>query len=122
MVRSAMLYLDDSGTRHPDRIGQVEERRYDWFALGGVIVNDEDYAQARDLIEKFRSRWPEMGSTPLHSWEIRNSAKDFTWLETKKDAFLGDLQSALLALPVIGIACVIDRKGYNARYQERYGN
>src|SRR5690606_29947277 len=78
MVRTAMLYLDDSGTRHPDRRANGEERRFDWFALGGVIVNDDEYSDARSLVDDFRSRWPQLGATPLHSWEIRNSAKNFT--------------------------------------------
>lgn len=34
---------------------------------------------------------------------------------------MDDLSETLLGLPVLGIACVIDRPGYNARYQPKYG-
>ena len=32
-----------------------------------------------------------------------------------------DLTSMLTSIPVIGLACVIDRPGYDARYREQYG-
>lgn len=65
-----------------------------------------------------------MANAPLHSVEIRACSKNFTWLgkdETVKSKFLADLQEMLQALPVIGLACVIDRHGYNKRYIEKYG-
>lgn len=37
------LYLDDSGTRNPDRVpGQVPKHGYDWFGIGGVMLRDKD--------------------------------------------------------------------------------
>ena len=35
--------------------------------------------------------------------------------------FYEDLYQLLRAAPVTGLACVIDRPGYNARYREKYG-
>ena len=38
-----------------------------------------------------------------------------------KDIFYEDLYQLLKEIPVTGLACVIDRPGYNARYREKYG-
>lgn len=124
MPRLAHLYLDDSGTRHPDREPGARASDRDWFALGGVLINQEDEAAAHEKIGEFRSRWPQLGDSPLHSSEIRHASKNFAWLSaapSQKAEFLEDLQSMLLVMPVVGIACVIHRPGYNARYRARYG-
>lgn len=88
------------------------------------MIDDEDIAEAERLIEQFRTRWPQMGEFPLHSCEIRGKHKNFAWLGIGHDThgnFVSDLERLLLELPVIGLACVIDRPGYNARYTEKYG-
>lgn len=125
MVQVTTFYMDDSGTRHPDRPGQQACHGNDWFALGGILIDEEDKAEAEGQIDSFRARWPQMGDAPLHSAEIRASSDNFKWLGPNgsplKDAFCSDLNSLLCALPVTGLACVIDRPGYNARYTERYG-
>lgn len=115
--------MDDSGTRHPDHDPQPAEHGRDWFALGGVLIDDEEIDGAKIALGSFRERWPQMGSAPLHSHEIRGRHKGFAWLEKDekvRNAFLGDLSSTLLSLPVLGLACVIDRPGYNARYSTLY--
>ncbi len=94
----------------------------DWFALGGVLVRDEDEVEARRLHAAFVGKW---GVTaPLHSSEIRSQNESFFWLRYKsKDeqaAFYEDLYSLMRDAPVTGIACVIDRPGYNARYAKKY--
>lgn len=117
------LYLDDSGTRHPSRKpGKKPAHGYDWFALGGVLVREEDEEEARRLHAAFVEKW---GVTaPLHSSEIRSQNEGFLWLRGKsKDeqgAFYEDLYGLMRDAPVIGIACVIDRPGYNARYAAQY--
>lgn len=117
------LYLDDSGTRHPSKkSGKMPEHGCDWFALGGVLVRDEDEDEARRLHTAFVGKW---GVTaPLHSSEIRSRNEGFFWLRDKsKDeqaAFYEDLYCLMRDAPVTGIACVIDRPGYNARYAEKY--
>lgn len=124
MPRLAHLYLDDSGTRHPDRALGATVPDRDWFALGGVLINQEDEDAAHAKIDEFRSRWEELGDSPLHSSEIRHASKNFAWLKSvgsRREEFLEDLQSMWLGMPVRGIACVIHRPGYNERYRERYG-
>lgn len=120
------LYLDDSGTRNPDRNPKelLSEHGHDWFALGGVIVRDAD----RDAVERahaeFCQRWPI--NAPLHSCEIRTRKDNFAWIGTLDDAqqreFFDSLTHLIVTAPLIGIACVIDRPGYNARYREKYGH
>ena len=117
------LYLDASGPRPPSRQpGKKPAHGYDWFALGGVLVREEDEEEARRLHAAFVEKW---GVTaPLHSSEIRSQNEGFLWLRGKsKDeqgAFYEDLYGLMRDAPVIGIACVIDRPGYNARYAAQY--
>jgi hypothetical protein len=118
------LYLDDSGTRHPDHApGNLPAHGRDWFGLGGIMVTDEDEPTARQHHRDFCRRWGI--DYPLHSHEIRGQAKKFAWLRkleaAERDRFLNDLEAMLTSLPVLGIACVIDRPGYRHRYDEKYG-
>jgi hypothetical protein len=123
MPRILNFYMDDSGTRTPNRKPMpFDATTKDFFALGGVLINEEDEAHSRKLYSDFASRWSI--AYPLHSVEIRHSTGNFTWL--KRDSaeygkFMNDLTQTLLAMNVLGIACVIDRPGYDARYREKYG-
>ena len=125
MPNTFRFYIDDSGSRHPDRSPSEEMRRHDWFALGGVVVQESDIEPANQTIDTFRRRWHEMGGAPLHSVEIRNRHDSFHWLETatpeRHRQFMTELTALVVGLPVLVLACVIDRPGYNARYAERYG-
>lgn len=118
------FYMDDSGTRHPDhKPGKRAAHEFDWFALGGILVKDSDEPKARELHTAFCRRW---GLTcPVHSVEVRSRTKGFLWLERRpksdQDKFYEDLYQMLKAAPVTGLACVIDRPGYNERYREKYG-
>jgi Protein of unknown function (DUF3800) len=118
------FYMDDSVTRHPDHDpGKRAAHAFDWFALGGILVKDSDEQVARELHDDFRRKW---GITcPIHSVEVRARTKGFLWLERRpqrdKDIFYEDLYQLLKAVPVTGLACVIDRPGYNARYRAKYG-
>src|SRR3990172_3378290 len=80
------FYIDDSGTRHPDRHPGHSDHN-DWFALGGVLIRESDEGDPR----------------------IRH------------ERFCHELERVLLPIHVLGLACVIDRPGYNARYEEKYG-
>jgi hypothetical protein len=116
------LYIDDSGTRHPDK-HPGHSHQNDWFALGGVLIPQRDEGAPRMAHERFCEHW---GITyPLHSYEIRHSAGNFQWLarisEKERTRFFRQLERLLLHIPVIGLACVIDRPGYNARYRALYG-
>ena len=117
------LYLDDSGIRYPSKKpGKKPAHGYDWFALGGVLVRDEDEEEARRLHAAFMEKWEV--ATPLHSSEIRSQNEGFFWLRglTPDDraAFYEELYCLMRDVPVTGIACVIDRPGYNARYEDKY--
>lgn len=124
MVDVLNFYLDDSGTRRPDhKPGKRAAHGRDWFALGGVLVRQEDEAEARRLHQGFCERWNV--TVPLHSSEIRARTGGFLWLNERsreeQAAFYEDLYVMMREAPVLGLACVIDRPGYNHRYQERYG-
>ena len=124
MVAVTTFYIDDSGTRHPDRVVKLANHKHDWFALGGIMIDDEDIPRAENAIDEFCNRWPAMGTAPLHSVEIRGCHNNYAWLgidNTTRAQFLTDLENLLLKLPVLGMGCVIDRPGYNNRYSEKYG-
>lgn len=118
------LYIDDSGTRHPDKKpGRVPKHKHDYFALGGILVKKEDEDEARTLHESFCKKWEI--EKPLHSSEIRSKANGFAFIgklfPEQQTAFYEDLYGFMRDCPVIGIGCVIDRAGYNFRYGEKYG-
>jgi hypothetical protein len=121
------LYLDDTGTRHPDHNpGRRAAHGYDWFGPWRRMIKQEDEVLARTAHAEFMQRW---GLDPdivfLHSAEIRHQSENFTWLgglsAGEKARFHGDLSDLMIRPPVLGFACVIDRPGYNYRYRERYG-
>ena len=117
------FYMDDSGTRHPDHNpGRRPAHGHDWFGLGGVLIRQNDEDEARAMHAAFRKRWNI--SVPLRSAEIRSKSSAFARLGTmpseEREAFLEELYQLMAGLPAVGIACVIDRPGYNQRYKERY--
>jgi hypothetical protein len=118
------FYMDDSGTRHPDhKPGKRAAHAFDWFALGGILVKDADEAAVRSRHNAFCKKWEI--TTPIHSVEVRARNKNFLWLERlpkhEQAAFYEELYQLMRSVPVTGLACVIDRPGYNARYLEKYG-
>ncbi len=123
MAKQLNFYMDDSGTRHPDRkIGRSPAHGCDWFALGGILIHEEDEYDARSLHEKFVTRWNI--TAPLHSSEIRAKSDNFSFIgrlsESDEYRFYEELYVLLRDMPVIGHACVIDRPNYNKRYKEKY--
>lgn len=120
------LYLDDSGTRNPDRNpgDKLGHHGHDWFALGGVIVrNDEDEADIRRAHQDLCDRW--QIKAPLHSSEIRSRKDGFAWLGSLDASgyrdFMSDLTHWITTSKLVATACVIDRPGYNQRYRDKYG-
>jgi hypothetical protein len=118
------LYLDDSGTRYPDhKLGRKPNHGHDYFSLGGVLIRDSDEKIARDLYKKFCNKWSI--NHPLHSVEIRGRNENFAWIgkltDGQQENFYEELYELMAQSPLLGIACVIDRPGYNHRYKEKYG-
>lgn len=116
------LYLDDTGTRNPNH--KPGNRQYrDWFALGGVLLKEEDEDIARRLHQQFCARWNI--DYPLHSSDIRLKVGRFSWLARLSAEDLGkfmeDLSALVVEVPGHGHACVVDRIGYDKRYREKYG-
>ena len=57
MPRLLNFYMDDSGTRAPNRRPlPFDPHRREFFALGGVLINEEDEGAARTAYEEFRHR------------------------------------------------------------------
>lgn len=125
MVKEFHFYVDDSGSRDPDRKPTAHPSEPNWFALGGVIVSTEHKNNVDAEMEKFRERWPQIGKLPLRSYDIRNRTNGFNWLEaagrSERDRFYSDLTELVLSLPIVVLACVVDRPGYNRRYAQQYG-
>jgi Protein of unknown function (DUF3800) len=122
-LKKYQLYIDDSGSRHPNHEPNIQRTdTLDWFALGGVLIDVDDLKPAIAFHKAFVEKWKIV--TPLHSTKIRGKRKEFSWLGTdtkKADVFYQELNDMLLAQPVLGFACVIDRPGYNSRYAEKHG-
>lgn len=123
--REFLFYVDDSGSKDPDRKPRGGDLGPDWFALGGVLVDSSDKARCDKAISDFRAAWPKLGDKPLHSYDIRNKSADFRWLEDLTSMelahFYEGISELLKCLPITVAGCVIDRPGYNARYMGRYG-
>lgn len=117
------LYIDDSGSRFPDRNPEPRKDGIDCFALGGILIADSDRAALQAAHTALCERWNI--TYPLHSTAIRGKRNNFAWLGADpmvEQVFLADLEKFLLSLPVLGFATVIDRLGYNSRYKEKYGD
>lgn len=123
MVDVIRAYFDDSGTRHPDHVPPESSHNYDWFGIGGVLINERDVSAVEKRHDEFCAKWNIQ--TPLHSHEIRHRTKTFRWLRQlsneKSNEFLGDLAALASSPEFTAIACVIDRPGYNYRYKQMYG-
>ena len=116
------LYIDESGARRPDRKpAEPRADRLDYFALGGVLINEEQIGEVVEAHRALLKKWNI--ETHLHSTKIRGRRGDFAWLgqdKAKEADFLSELEVTLLKMPVIGVACVIDRPGYTARYAKKH--
>lgn len=123
MEKTLELYIDDSGSRYPDRKFDQRERldKMNYFALGGILICAEDKDRYFELYDKLCR--DHRITYPLHSTKIRGKRGEFNWLKDEKAnaKFLKDLEHFLISIPVIGLAVVIDRGGYRDRYLDQYG-
>ncbi|VWX62989.1 conserved hypothetical protein [Burkholderiales bacterium 8X] len=119
-----LFYIDDSGSRDPDRSRTTDTSLVDWFGMGGVLVREDQLEGLKQQILLFRSRWPHPDA-PLHSSEIRTRKNRFAWLrnvsQSKHDRFMAELTELMCSLPIIVHAAVVDRPGYNRKYMKEYG-
>jgi Protein of unknown function (DUF3800) len=119
------LYIDDTGSRDPDKAyatDAYDEGSMDCFGLGGVIIKEAEIDATIQAHKKFCA---EQDITyPLHSHSIRRGRSKFAWLRTpeKEAVFMPALESYILSLPIVTVACIIDRPGYVARYKERFAD
>lgn len=121
MTRKYVLYFDDTGSRDPDRTDFPDRKdTMDCFGLGGFLLKAEDIPELRKKHAAFCAEW--RIDYPLHSSNIRGGRGKFAWLKKPETAglFFPALEEFLLSLPIIGIACVIHRPGYVARYKDTY--
>ena len=124
MVEVFNLYLDDSGTRHPDKKqGRSPAHGYDWFGMGGVLIDQFDEEVAREHHDNFCKKWNIV--FPLRSADIRSKSGEFSFIgklsKEDNEIFHEELYNLMARIPVIGFAGVIDRPGYKARYDDIYG-
>ena len=115
-----ILYFDETGNRKPGATEPADGMNC--FGLGGILVKEEDLAELIREHTAFCAHWSI--DYPLHSTRIRGKRGKFGWLGEQRNAelFLPALEAFLLSLPFVGIACIIDRTGYLARYQAIYPN
>lgn len=112
--------MDDSGPRAPERVPLAEYRQRA-FALGGILVCDEDKELMEESHKEFCARWEI--TYPLRHFNIRKKTGHFGWLasdDTRCNKFMSDLVRFLCGLPILALACVIDRRGYDHRYRPKY--
>lgn len=125
MAEVMSLYLDDSGTRNPDRnpSDTVPRHGHDWFALGGILIRDDEERPVRDEYRRFCEEWAIKSA--LHSSEIRTRSEGFKWLgkldQATADKFYSQLGKLVTFPAITALACVVDRPGYNFRYLNQYG-
>jgi Protein of unknown function (DUF3800) len=123
MSKEIHLYLDDTGSRHPDHIPVTPRHDgMDCFGFGGVLINEEDIDDFIQKFKQFRAKWKI--DYPFHSHEIRGGRGNFGWLKKPDNAadFLPALEDFLLSLPFVGIAAIIHRPIYVARYKAFYSD
>lgn len=124
--RELLYYIDDSGSRDPDRDRSgTSAQGVDWFALGGIIIDAEDKAAIESRLDEFKARWPSIKDAPLRSYNIRNMSGAFRWLSELDSAgrndFYEDLTGLMIGIPIVVAGCVVHRPGYNERYLSEYG-
>lgn len=123
--RPFTFYIDETGSRHPDKKSDKSREGRDWFGLGGVLLRGEDSDAARTLVTEFASTWKLTG--PAHLTDMMAERQQFSWLGRKtqeeRDEFWKDWHKVLSGSHGIGLACVVDRPGYVARgYLEKYND
>jgi hypothetical protein len=100
MKRIVNFYMDDSGTRRPNRVPTASDPKTPkYFALGGVLVLEEDEPVVRAAYEALRMKWSI--DYPLHAEPIRHGTDDFCRLKRNSpeyEPFMRDLTAMLTSI------------------------
>lgn len=123
MSNEIHLFIDDTGSRFPDKTPTGRSDGMDCFGLGGVLVDEENSKPLADNHRAFCESW--RIKAPLHSTKIRGKRGHYSWLGNparKEDAdqFFVDLKKLLFDQRLLGIAAIVHRPGYVARYKEQH--
>lgn len=114
---SYTFYIDETGNRNPSHKPDVGRENRDWFAIGGILVKSEEIDVCKQARQAFADRWGV--SAPFHMTDMLGGHKKFSWLgklsDERHDKFWSEYKAMLASLPVVGLACVIDRPGYVKR-------
>lgn len=119
------LYIDETGSRHQDSPSAQAKHGFDWFGIGGILVEQEQEEAAKQRLKVFLANWPQI-KKPLHFTDMRAERQGFAWLgrisDVERTRFWSQYKNFLSSLTIAGTACVIDRPGYTARgYGKRVG-
>lgn len=121
-----LLYMDESGSRDPDKHPRQTTAEPNWFGIGGILVRAADKPRIEVAMAALRGRWPQIGDQPFRSYDIRNRSGRFRWLadleEGELQAFYDDLSNMIASQPIVVLGCVVHRPGYNERYLKKYGS
>jgi len=115
------LFLDDTGSRESLKVPDITRRDgMDCYGLGGILIDGEHIGDVARAHSAFCAQFDI--TYPLHSHKIRGGREEFAWLKNPEKGFefLSAMSTFLCELPVIGLAAIIDRPGYVARYAERH--
>ncbi|USR90916.1 hypothetical protein NEA10_19165 [Phormidium yuhuli AB48] len=100
MSQSFAFYIDESGSPKPNPRDSASH-----FAVGGVLVRQDDESLIRLKITDFKKRWKIDEPVALHGNEIRSRKKNFAWLGLKskdeQNQFLQDLTDTIVDCPII---------------------
>ena len=125
MSEEIHLFIDDTGSRYPDRKPSVRKDGMDCFGLGGVLVDEEYSKPVADAHASFCQKWNI--TNPLHSTKIRGKRHSFAWLgdpkrRTEATSFHNELAELLAIQPLLGIAAIVHRPGYVSQYKEQHAD
>lgn len=124
-MSTLIFYMDESGNRNPDKKADETRKGRDWFGFGGYIADSADEGDIKSAHAAIAQKWGV--KAPFHITEMLAAKGRHSWIgrlsEVDRERFWSDYKSFLAALPVLGLACVIDRPGYVARgYLEKHGS
>ena len=68
------LYIDK--TAHGIWIDQPRKQNNDWFAIGGILIDQEQEVAAKQRLQAFLANWPQIKS-PLHFTDTCAEKKGF---------------------------------------------